>query len=101
MFKLIKRLLIAATIILTISVPSAAYARFFEYGPSLRSSTSQQAQPAIARLSAAKLRQLEQLQPSVAQQFASEGENDDLRWPHRDGLIWPHFSSVVVGLDVA
>ena len=28
-------------------------------------------------------------------------ENDDLRWPHRDGLIWPHFSSVVVGLDVA
>ena len=29
------------------------------------------------------------------------GENDDLRWPHRDGLIWPHFSSVVVGLDVA
>jgi hypothetical protein len=23
-----------------------------------------------------------------------------LRWPHRDGLIWPHFASVVVGLDV-
>ena len=31
----------------------------------------------------------------------ARGENDDLRWPHRDGLIWPHFSSVVVGLDVA
>jgi hypothetical protein len=29
------------------------------------------------------------------------GENDDFAWPHRDGLIWPHFSSVVVGLDVA
>ena len=29
------------------------------------------------------------------------GENDDLRWPHRDGLIWPHFSSVVVDVDVA
>jgi two-component system sensor histidine kinase KdpD len=28
-------------------------------------------------------------------------ENDDLAWPHRDGLIWPHFASVVVGLDVA
>jgi hypothetical protein len=28
-------------------------------------------------------------------------ENDDLRWPHRDGLIWPHFSSVVVDVDVA
>jgi hypothetical protein len=28
------------------------------------------------------------------------GENDDLQWPHRDGLIWPHFSSVVVGVDV-
>jgi len=27
-------------------------------------------------------------------------ENDDLRWPHRDGLIWPYFSSVVVGVDV-
>jgi hypothetical protein len=27
-------------------------------------------------------------------------ENDDLQWPHRDGLIWPHFSSVVVGVDV-
>jgi hypothetical protein len=32
---------------------------------------------------------------------ADQLENDDLRWPHRDGLIWPHFSSVVVGLDVA
>jgi hypothetical protein len=21
-------------------------------------------------------------------------DNDELRWPHRDGLIWPHFSSV-------
>ena len=28
-------------------------------------------------------------------------ENDDLAWPHRDGLNWPHFASVVVGLDVA
>jgi hypothetical protein len=28
-------------------------------------------------------------------------ENDDFAWPHRDGLIWPHFSSVVVGVDVA
>jgi hypothetical protein len=28
-------------------------------------------------------------------------ENDDFAWPHRDGLIWPHFASVVVGLDVA
>ena len=28
-------------------------------------------------------------------------ENDDLQWPHRDGLNWPHFASVVVGLDVA
>ena len=26
---------------------------------------------------------------------------DDFAWPHRDGLIWPHFASVVVGLDVA
>ena len=32
---------------------------------------------------------------------ASRTENDDLRWPHRDGLIWPHFSSVVVDVDVA
>ena len=32
---------------------------------------------------------------------ASHAENDDFAWPHRDGLIWPHFSSVVVGLDVA
>jgi hypothetical protein len=28
-------------------------------------------------------------------------ENDDFAWPHRDGLMWPHFSSVVVDLDVA
>jgi len=30
-----------------------------------------------------------------------DAENDDFAWPHRDGLIWPHFSSVVVDLDVA
>ena len=33
--------------------------------------------------------------------FRSPVENDDFAWPHRDGLIWPHFSSVVVGVDVA
>ena len=32
--------------------------------------------------------------------YARLRENDDLRWPHRDGLIWPHFASVVVGVDV-
>ena len=27
--------------------------------------------------------------------------NDGLHWPRRDGLKWPHFASVVVGVDVA
>jgi Fic/DOC family N-terminal len=33
--------------------------------------------------------------------LTTSDENDDFAWPHRDGLIWPHFASVVVGLDVA
>jgi hypothetical protein len=73
MFKSIKRVLIAAVTIVAVSAPSVAYARFFEYGPPAGSSTSGQVQPAIARLTAAKLRQLDQFQASVAQRFASEG----------------------------
>jgi len=70
MFKPAKRLLIAVTTMLAISTPSAAYARFFEYGSPAGSHTSAQAQPSI---NAAKLRQLDQLQVSVAQRFHSEG----------------------------
>jgi hypothetical protein len=70
MFKSIKRLLAAATLILAVSTPPAAYARFFEYGPPAGSQTSGQANPSIG---AAKLSQLDQLQASVAPRFASEG----------------------------
>jgi hypothetical protein len=30
-----------------------------------------------------------------------EFENDGLHWPRRDGLMWLHLASVVVGVDVA
>ena len=70
MFKSIKRLLVAVTAILALTAPSAAYARFFEYGSPAGSSTSAPAQPSVA---AAKLRRLDQLQATVAQRFASEG----------------------------
>jgi len=68
MFKSIKRLLIAVTAILGLSVPSAAYARILEYGPPAGSSTSAPAQPSVAQL-----RRLDVLQATVAQRFASEG----------------------------
>lgn len=70
MCKSIKRLLVAVTAILALTAPSAAYARFFEYRSPAGSSTSAPAQPSVA---AAKLRQLDQLQATVAQRFASEG----------------------------
>jgi len=70
MLKSINRLLIAATAIVALSAPSVAYARFFEYGEPAGPPTSGQTQPAIT---AAKLRQLDQLQASVAQRFASQG----------------------------
>jgi hypothetical protein len=73
MFKSTKRLLIAVTAILAISTPSVAYARFFEDGPPAAPSTSAQTQSPVARLTAAKLRQLDSLQASVAHRFASEG----------------------------
>jgi hypothetical protein len=69
MFKSIKRLLAAATVILAVSTPSA-YARILDYGPPAGSQTSGQAKPSIG---AAKRSQLDQLQPSVAQRSASEG----------------------------
>jgi hypothetical protein len=73
-FKSIKRLLIAVTAILSLSAPSAAYARFFEYGPPAGSSTSAPAQPSVAqRRTTAQLRRLDALQATVAQRFASEG----------------------------
>ncbi|MGH9100577.1 MAG: hypothetical protein ACRDV8_10165, partial [Acidimicrobiales bacterium] len=40
-----------------------------------------------------------QITASVRESPVSLDETDDFAWPHRDGLIWPHFSSVVVGLD--
>ena len=74
MFKSIKRLLIAATAILAVSAPSAAYARPVEYGPPAGSSTSAPAQPSVAQLrTAAQLRRLDVLQATVARRFASEG----------------------------
>jgi hypothetical protein len=77
MFKSINRLLIGATVILAVSMPSVAYARFVEIGPSTGSAASGQAQPSIAQPpTAAKRRQLDQLQARVAQRFASEGS-----WP--------------------
>ena len=74
MFKSIKRLLLVMTAILALSAPSAAYARFFEYGPPAGSSTSAPAQPSLAQLrTSAQLRRLDVLQATVAQRFASEG----------------------------
>jgi hypothetical protein len=45
MLKSIKRLLIVATVILAVSAPSVAYARFFEYGSPAGTSTDGQPQP--------------------------------------------------------
>ena len=74
MFKSINRLLIAVTAILALSAPSAAYARFVEYGPPAGSSTSAPAQLSVAQLrTAAQLRRLDVLQATVAQLFGSEG----------------------------
>jgi hypothetical protein len=70
MFKSINRLLIAVAAIGALSAPSAAYARFFESGSPAGSPNSSQTQPSIT---AAKLRQLDQLQASVAQRFISQG----------------------------
>jgi hypothetical protein len=73
MFKSIRRILTTATVIITVSAPSAAYARFFEYSPPAGSQTNSQAQPSLTQLGAAKQRQLDQLQASVAQRVASHG----------------------------
>jgi hypothetical protein len=70
MFKSIKRILTTATVILTVSAPSVAYARFFESGPPAGFPTNNQAQLSIT---AAKQHQLDQLQTSVVQRFASKG----------------------------
>jgi hypothetical protein len=74
MFKSMKGLLTAATVILAVGAPSVANARFLEYGPPAGSLTNGQTQPSIAQpLTAAKLGQLDQLQATVTRRFASEG----------------------------
>jgi hypothetical protein len=74
MFKSTKRLLTAATVILAVGTPSAAYAKFVEYGPPAGDQTRGQAQPLIAQPpTAAQLHKLDQLQASEERRFASEG----------------------------
>lgn len=72
MFKSIKPLLTAVTVILAVSAPSVAYARSIKYSPPARSSTSGQAEPLIAPVPiGAQQRRLDQLRASEDQQFAA------------------------------
>jgi hypothetical protein len=72
MFKSTKRLLIAATAILVLSWPTAAYA--FALVTPGGQATSVQAAPSLVRVpTAAEQQRLDQLQASVTQRFASEG----------------------------